>query len=474
MDHKTLANQVLANIKKNNKATAIENLTQLIEAQADLGNLWGGLTRIALSVGEINLSIRCAQFYLNVAPNEDNRRLQVAGIYAEAGKIHQAIALMESSATQHYSIAANHFLGTAYSQVGQIELSLKHLRLALSQNPLLGISWLTLSALKKFTIEDKEFKSLQALEVKMRQGNDLQNQIPYWFAYGKALLDVDKEEQAFAKFSIGCQLMKAKYPFNDIEYQHQINEIIRHQNQEYFQKIAKLTPKSSEKFVFIIGLPRTGTTLLQQVLSSHPSIVSAGESNSLALAIAQIGQQTINNLANHTNAKEILTTLQSEYSQLMAQRTDGSPYIIDKSLNINHHLGLLMQLYPNATFINITRDPNTTAWSCFRTFFSQGLPWSFDISNIKTFINGEARLMAHWQSLFADKILQISYEELVQKPEATIKQCCAQLTTEFTPEMLTFYQNDQPVQTASVGQVRQALNPHSLNCSAFIKAKFFN
>lgn len=472
MDHKALANQVLADIKNNNKKTAMSKLADLIKQQAPLENLWGGLTRIALSVGEVDLAITSADNYLKISPKDENRLLQVASIYAEAGKIQQAIALISPIKDSTQSIAIHHFLGTVFSQVGEIDNAIKHLHITLKKNPLLGISWLTLSALITFTKNSPEFETLIAIESKMRQGNDQQNQIPYWFAYGKALLDIGDEEQALSKFNIGCQLMQAKFNFNDIAYRQNVNDIINHQNEDYFNSLPTPKHSSERKYIFIVGLPRSGTTLLQQILTSHSQIQSGGESNNLALAMAPFGANALNRLNKLDNNEKILADIELEYDNLSRQRYGDENFIIDKSMNINHHVGLLQHIYPKATFIQITRDETANAWSCFRTFFSQGLAWSFNLEHIKTFFSSEKALTRHWQSLFNDKLCQISYEALIENPEDVISKCCQHIGIDYQDEMLSFYKNNHPVQTASVGQVRNKLNKSSIKASDFIKEKF--
>ena len=146
--------------------------------------------------------------------------------------------------------------------------------------------------------------------------------------------------------------------------------------------------------------------------------------------------------------------------------------MVDKSLNLNLHLGLIRTLFPHAAIIKINRQAPDNAWSCYRTFFNQGQSWSYNLADIKHYFQQEAKLNQHWQTLFGDSLLEVNYEDLVQQPETSIRLCLEHIGLNYQAKLLEFYQSKQLVQTASVGQVRQAINTKSIGIPASL-AKYF-
>ncbi len=463
LDNLKLANDVLLHIKSRNNKKAAKNIQTLLENNANIGKHWGAITRLALSIGEIKLALLCANQYLALNPNSLNTRLQVAAIYAEANRPQKAINIVEPFLTANIQ-SANlfHFLGTTYSQLGENEKALFFLKNALKLTPNLGIGWLTLATIYKFTPNDQYITKLAQLESEI-SGDNLQTDIPYWFAYGKALLDLNEVELAFDKFSIGCKKAEKHFHYSPQQHHQIINTIISQQTKDYFSKSPPF-PKHSEKIIFIIGLPRSGTTLLEQILAAHSKISSGGETNCMTIALSKYGAEAsrLTSLNELTEQRKQLQNIYHHYKHLLNEKYSSTNLIIDKTLNLNHQLGIIQQVFPNAIFIKINRDPKTTAWSCFRTFFSSGLSWSYDLDNIKHFFQYEDKLFTHWRTLFSDNILEISYEDLIAAPQKVIEQCCIHIGVDFEENMLQFYNNKNFVKTASVGQVRQAIHNHSI------------
>lgn len=466
-----LANSVLKDVKNQQRTNAAKTIQILLDKNADLKNNWGAITRLAISIGEFKHAIKCSEKYLAIAPKEPKRIIQCAAILAECREISAAIELVTPLLQENNTPDVLHFLGTTHSQIGNIDLAKKYLVALVKVAPKSAISWLTLAAIHTFSIDDELYAQITSMQ-KQLEHDQSPNNAPFWFALGKAELDVKNDQQAFAYFSRGCSLMHNEKSYLTKQHSDFIDDIITQQNAEYLASLPSLSEPESCPPVFIVGLPRSGTTLLQQMLSAHSAIDQGGELKYLSYSTAEIGQAKINKLADNAPNENlaIFKKIHADYQHLRAQQFSLDKPIIDKTLSLNHHLGLISKVFPSAAIIRITRNPADNAWSCFRNFFNQGISWSYDLENIAEFFHHENQLAKHWQSLLGKRILEISYEDLINKPEATLTQCLNHMGLTFEEPILTFYKNNALVQTASVGQVRKPINKDSINVNLTVQA----
>lgn len=465
-----LANSVLKDVKNQQRTSAAKTIQVLLDKNADLKNNWGAITRLAISIGEYKLAIKSSQKYLAIAPKEPKRIIQCAAILAECREIDAAIELVTPLLQEHNTPDVWHFLGTTHSQIGNIDLAKKYLVALVKVAPKSAISWLTLAAIHTFSTDDDLYLQITSMQ-KQLEHDQSPNNAPFWFALGKAELDVKNDQQAFAYFSRGCRLMHNEKSYIAKQHSDFIDDIITQQNAEYLASLPSLSQAESSPPVFIVGLPRSGTTLLQQMLSAHSAIGQGGELKYLSYSTAEIGQAKINKLADNAPDENlaIFKKIHTDYQHLRAQQFSLDKPMIDKTLSLNHHLGLISKVFPSAAIIRITRNPADNAWSCFRNFFNQGIAWSYDLKNIAEFFHHENRLAKHWQSLLGERILEISYEDLINKPETTLTQCLNHIGLTFEEPMLSFYKNNALVQTASVGQVRKPINKDSINANLAVQ-----
>jgi tetratricopeptide (TPR) repeat protein len=215
--------------------------------------------------------------------------------------------------------------------------------------------------------------------------------------------------------------------------------------------------------VFIVGMPRSGTTLLQQMLTSHPSIVSVGEQ-----AFAQRGyQRAAGGVPMERMPESVVRDAASWHLDSLLDRmrrlalAPDAKRIIDK-LPDNYQLaGWLAIAFPNATIIHCLRDPRDVALSCWRTQFSN-LAWSFDLDHIVHRIEQHRRLMRHWRATIGDRLTEIRYEHLVAKPEDVLRKLLSAMRLDWHPDVLAFTQTRGFVRSASQYQVRERLNPRGV------------
>ena len=290
-----LANSVIKDVQQQKYSNAAKTILMLLNNNAELGDNWGGITRLALSIGQVKMAIKASKRYLAVAPNEKKRVIQCAGIFAECREVSAGISLVKPLIDKENTPDVLHFLGTAYSQIGEFDLAKKYLTSLIKDVPQIAISWLTLAAIHTFTAEDELYKKLisskQLFVDKKRSHN-----APFWFALGKAQLDVKNENEAFNNFYHGCKLVHNEVTYNAKHHSKFIDQIIQNQNKNNIATLPVLNKVNFPSPIFIVGLPRSGTTLLQQILSAHSHVGQGGELKYLGFSSAEIGQKTLNKL----------------------------------------------------------------------------------------------------------------------------------------------------------------------------------
>lgn len=209
--------------------------------------------------------------------------------------------------------------------------------------------------------------------------------------------------------------------------------------------------------VFIVGMPRSGTTLIEQILARHPAVHAAGECPD----IAQLGRRLL--VSPRKLEAGFVRQASAEQSARLAALAPEAQRVTDKMPENADWIGLILTLFPNARIIRTLRDPREIALSIWRTHFTDpGLNWTFDLEDIASYYIHHMDLMDHWQAQFPEAILSCDYAQLVTEPEPVTRALAAHLGLDWDPAMLTPEQSDRVVTTASVAQVRAPISTGSL------------
>lgn len=214
--------------------------------------------------------------------------------------------------------------------------------------------------------------------------------------------------------------------------------------------------------VFIVGMPRSGSSLLEQILTSHPGVAGLGESQSMLMALLRMGKSLRRDVrsyflqfpkADESRRVKVL----EEYHDVIREDVAGKQVYTDKMLTNFMYIGFIKNLLPNAKFLHITRHPMATCFSCYEQYFTRGHEYSFDLEVLARYFIEYEKLMVHWQQLFPEDVLEVRYEELVFDTAPAVQKCLEFIGLEMHENCLKFYDSDRTVMTASTDQVREKI-----------------
>ena len=217
--------------------------------------------------------------------------------------------------------------------------------------------------------------------------------------------------------------------------------------------------------IFIVGMPRSGTTLIEQILASHPKVFGAGELREMANLAGRIGGADAAAFPEAVQALsgEELRRIGEQYVQAVTRLAPGAERITDKMPGNFSLAGLIHLALPNARIIHACRDPRDTAFSCFSLLFSGTLEFTYDLAELGRYYRAYLKLMAHWREVLPQGImLEVQYEDVVRDLESQARRIIAHCGLEWDDACLSFYKTERSVRTASATQVRQPIYQSSI------------
>jgi tetratricopeptide (TPR) repeat protein len=279
------------------------------------------------------------------------------------------------------------------------------------------------------------------------------------YAMGKYFDDLEDHERAFANFRRANELGKAMRPARALEHFAQVAEhIMRCQDREWLERVRPNSIVRDEP-VFIVGMPRSGTTLAEQILASHPEVFGAGEMPFWSNAAARL----LGSPFADGEVRDLLGSFGEDYLRLLHQLAPASRRVVDKMPGNFLHLGLIHAALPQARIIHMRRNPIDTCLSIYFQNFGAEHFYANDLDDLARYYTEYARLMDHWRGILpSDKILEVSYEALVEAPETWSRNMLAFLGLPWDARCLDFHENRRTVNTFSKWQARQKISTSSV------------
>lgn len=434
--------------------TALLPLAQQHPGNARLAGYIGRAFRQLRNPGEAETWLRKA---VRLDPGFAGAWIQLGGTLFELRKFDEALTCGKKAVDLKPEDA--HYLnlyGHMHTPLGRFDAALTLYEQARVRAPDMVSVYYNISELKKFTSDDPVFQDL----MKIPPQPDPALQVKLDFTRGKAFHDLGDYAAAFRHYEQGNTLHRHLNPWNSEQYTHYIDTLIRLFDAGLIKKFDGVG-HPSEKPVFIVGMPRAGTTLVEQILATHPDVTAGDE---LDFFEKSVGTPQNNQLIDRLTP-ELLRNIGGTYVEKLDGLAPDTPCVTDK-LPFNFlWLGLIRLTLPNAKIIHVRRDPVNTCLSCYRTHFDSGQPWAYDLGEIGKMYRDYARLMSHWKDLFGTHIREVTYETLTTTPEQEIRKLLSACGLNWDAACLSPHKTDRPTTTASLAQVRNPIYKDSVSAS---------
>jgi tetratricopeptide (TPR) repeat protein len=352
--------------------------------------------------------------------------------------------------------------GKALKAAGRTNEAIKAIQRAIKKEPTFGEAWWALANFKSFKFSARDIAQMQAALHRRISEHDA---LHIRFALGKALEDCGDYEQSFAHYAAGNAIRARSFPSDRVAVTKLVDEWMAVLTPEFFGRNAD-AGCPQEGPIFIVGLHRSGSTLIEQILASHPQVEGAGE-----LVELQFIRDRIARLAGKTAAAAIAEIKAADFRAIGEEylertrpfRHADRPYFVDKMPGNWTSLPLIRAALPNARIIDARRHPLACGFSNFKQNYDSGVGFSYDLKTIGTFYHDYARFMRRFDEVQPDAVHRSVNERLIEDPEGEVRSLLAYLGLPFEPSCLAFHRNDRAVRTPSAEQVRRPLNREGID-----------
>jgi hypothetical protein len=473
-----LAARIRPALDRGDRAGLCDIITQLITLRAPMGGQWEQIAHLVAGYGELTLARQAMALQAEAMGGGPVARFQEAAFLSTIGAARDADAIMRALPANVPNPATNAYIsGISALAVGRSDEARQRLEQAIRMLPHSGLAWLSLAMTLDFGQEPALAERLIAAGRGIDQA-PVPERAPYHYALGKAYADRGEHRLAFDAFARGARQMKAVAPYDHAADRADAARAIDGYSAERITAIAGKQSEPTARTIFVNGLPRSGTTLVEQILTSHSAVSDGGETSRLVLLANEVRGPSHAALARYVDAQGVAPAARL-WGHWLDELYPASGRIVDKTVTTSRFMGLAAALLPEAPLIWMTRDPLDRAWSCFRTNFASGaMPWSYDLRDIAAHFRLEDQLLAQWRAILGDRLLVLSYEDLVDDPASWTRRILAHCGLAEEPAVFAPHENRRPVTTASMMQVRRPINragigvaePYREFLTPFIKA----
>ncbi len=439
---------------------------QALNHQPDNVEILRGFANVLSSLGHHETAIEHITHALDIDPNNKDTRIAKGFIYLSCGQLDEAFdccyPILNTKSPHKKSI---YLAASVYEKKGDAKKSYQYLAPLLEENPppveaVLNFSYISNS----LNLVDKAIEYMEQLLQNDKISIPADNRRRLYFALGKAYDRQKNYNSAIKNFYTANKLKQAVFDIKTIQRDVDAQINIFPSN---FKNHLATTSIRSQRPIFIVGMPRSGTSLVEQILASHPKICGAGELSDIN-NLAQRMQLTNKLESRYPKCLEQadsqqLNHMTQTYLNRLSDIDNKALHVTDKMPGNFMHLGLIQLLFPDARIIHCIRNPLDTCLSCYFQDFSVNHPWIYDLENTGKFYLEYKRLMKHWKNVLDIPILDVNYEELVENQETVSRQMIKFFDLDWDDACLQFHKNKRFIWTASYQQVCQPIYKKSVS-----------
>ena len=396
---------------------------------------------------------------LAIEPNDPNYRSLKAAALCHVGDYGTAIAIYDGFLKDYPDLPkAWMSYGHALKTTGRTQDGIAAYRRSIALAPNLGEAYWSLANLKVHRFTDADVAAMRAALARPDLGAD--DRLHLHFALGKALEDIGDYAGSFAEYAAGNALRRSQIEYRAEETTEHVRRSIAFFTPPLLADRAGAGCVAADP-IFIVGLPRSGSTLIEQILSSHPLVEGTMELPDIGAAVRELtGRDKADGRSSYPEIlgqlpRDRLRELGETYlERTRIHRKTPQPFFIDKMPRNFLHVGLIRLILPNAKIVDVRRHPLAACFSGFKQHFARGQAFSYGLEDIGLFYRDYAQLMAHFDAVMPGRVHRVFYERMVEDTEAEVRRLLDYCGLPFDDACLRFHENDRAVRTASSEQVR--------------------